>query len=158
MTSFIVKSFIVWGLPSPSPCNGFSKRKSTSNPIAENVCPWALFIVIAKQRRKGNCKRLNWNGISAVDGISGIRGMKATFPEAGPCSMITSITFAWHALTRHQVPLVMLGGSKDLRTITGHPILRVSLCGGMPAILTEFKNSTGKCIASSTVWVESNDL
>ena len=98
-----------------------------SNPIRLQrmfVCPWALIIVIAKQRRKGNCKRLNWNGISAVDGISGLRGMKATFPKAGPCSMITSITFAWHALTRHQVPLVMLGGSKDLRTITGHPILR----------------------------------
>ena len=77
-----------------------------------------------------------------VDGMNGILGMNAVFPAARLCRIMTSI--AWQVLIRHRVPSVMLGGSKDLSTMIGQPIFRVSLCGGSPGTCKEFKNSTGK--------------
>ncbi len=73
------------------PCEKTGERRSS--PIMLNVYPSALFIVMAKQGRKGNCNLRNWNGRSLSDGISGILGINARFPAAGPSIRITSITF-----------------------------------------------------------------
>ncbi|GFS24444.1 transmembrane protein 131-like isoform X4, partial [Elysia marginata] len=56
------------------PCAKIGCRRS--NPMTFNVWPWALFIVMAKQGRKGNCFLSNWKGNMVSEGLKAILGIE----------------------------------------------------------------------------------
>ena len=56
------------------PCAKIGCRRS--NPMTFSVWPWALFIVMAKQGRKGNCFLSNWKGNMVSEGLKGILGIE----------------------------------------------------------------------------------
>ena len=61
-------------------------------PILNRVCPWLLFIVIAKHKVRGNCFLLNLKGIFLSDGDSLILWIKVRIPMLFPEIILTSIT------------------------------------------------------------------
>lgn len=65
---------------------------------------------MANDRRTGNCKRLNSNGMSV--GISGIRGMSTISPFAVPVNIVASIKFDINFFTANLVPLHSFGAFK----------------------------------------------
>jgi len=85
------------------------------------VWPWALFIVIAKQRRTGNYFRMNLNGYPSFSGAdSWILGRNTCFVAEWPLDISACRTF-WEK-PRHiiRVPLHKpLEGSKFLSNMMG---------------------------------------
>ena len=54
-------------------------------------------------------------------------------------------------MMRQRVPFVVVGGLSERITMMGAPTFRWRMCGGMPDISRELRNSTGYCTASSSV-------
>ena len=121
------------------PCekHGFSKL------IPVHLIDWPcdLLIVIENANRIGNCTRLKQKGMSV--GTMGIRGIKTSSPFPFPVNNVPSITLGSNLLMHNRVPLHRIGGFILRSRIIGDPILSRSLCGGIPGVSREFKNSVG---------------
>ena len=98
-------------------------------------------MVMAKQRRIGNCKRLN--GIRASDGIRGILGIQTDSFLYWPMAMVASMTLRLSRVIMSFVQLQSLGGSRLRKRIIGAPSLRWRRCGGKPDGRRELRSSTG---------------
>jgi len=95
------------------------------------------------------------------DGIIRIRGNWTISPLNFPLKIVASRTFPIILLITKCVPLHNLGGYKLRRRITGDPIFNRRLCGGIPGISMEFKNSVGKLtvsFSSTVVLVHLKDI
>jgi hypothetical protein len=119
------------------------------------VCPCALFIVIAKFSLIGNY--LN-GSVTSSDGERGILRRKTRLPTCWPFTISASIELLPKPLTTNRVPLQRpLCGSRLRSRITGQFFFILSILGGKPLGVIEFKKSSRYVlvVSSSTVpWLK----
>ena len=88
----------------------------------------------------------------------GIRGIKQVSLAYCPPIMLATTTLSKSFVTMRRVPLHNIGGSRFLRSITGTPSLRISSWGGQPDGVSEFRNSVGYLVTSSSSQIVSTDM
>ncbi|MEE6462842.1 hypothetical protein FKM82_001734 [Ascaphus truei] len=79
-------------------------------------------MVIAKASLMGNCSRLKVKGMSV--GMSGMRGMKTSWPLALPVKIVASIRLGINVLMHNLVPLQRLGVWRLRSSMMGDPTFR----------------------------------
>eukprot|EP00955_Chlamydomonas_euryale_P080380 363418-Chlamydomonas_euryale.AAC.4 len=78
-------------------------------PTSEKVCPWLLFIVIAKAGRTGNCKRVNWMGFFGLGPSEGECVARGQFAQHSCRKQFrTSNTRVLASLKMRRVPFMSL--------------------------------------------------
>jgi hypothetical protein len=114
---FIEENIFFFVFPSgvyPNKSEGFPKREQATyscpcekhgfSKFSPHTCsdfPCALLMVIAKASRTGNCKRLNWKGISV--GFIGMRGNSTFFSLNFPFKIVASMILFIIFFTGHLV-------------------------------------------------------
>ena len=89
-----------------------------------------------------------------------ILGMAIMSPVCGPAAILRYKTFLIIWVTTHLVPLTIIRASKDRRTITGHPALRLSVVpfqsfrGNLKTLLGNLISQypQQRCLLMSTLW------
>ena len=98
-----------------------------------------------KQSLTGNCCLINLNTFCSSEGWLEILGINTILPVWSPVRSLTSNTLLCHLVRIPLLPLQTQSAAfKFFSTITGHPILSLSLDGGSVPQLMAFKYSTGQ--------------